>query len=142
MENKFRSSCPIASTLDIIGDKWSLLVLRDMLFHHKLTFRDFSLSDEQIAPSILSSRLKLLVSYELITKEKLADNKKENIYILSKKALELSPLLVDISIWGDKHLRSFNTIDNIEGLDLERSLVISTVKERYNSMLQDIVLSK
>jgi len=54
----------------------------------------------------------------------------------------LSPVLVDISIWGDQHLRSFNTIDNIDGLDLERSLVISTVKKRYNSMIQDIVLSK
>ena len=79
MKNNFRSGCPIASTLDIIGDKWSLLIVRDMLLNHKMTFKEFSMSEEQIAPSILSSRLKLLTSYGLITKQKRVENKKENI---------------------------------------------------------------
>ncbi len=138
MKDNFRSGCPIASTLDIIGDKWSLLILRDMLLYHKLTFKEFSSSDEQIAPSILSSRLKLLASYELITKQKQANNKKENIYLLTEKAVELSSILIDISIWGDKHLREFNQIKDIEGLNLERSLIISTVKDRYYSLMQNI----
>jgi DNA-binding HxlR family transcriptional regulator len=142
MKNNFRSSCPIASTLDIIGDKWSLLILRDMLLHHKLTFKEFSLSDERIAPSILSSRLKLLTSYELITKQKQANNKKENIYLLTEKAIEVSSILIDLSIWGEKHLREFNRIDDIEGLDLERSLIISTVNKRYYSMVENIKISK
>lgn len=142
MKNNFRSGCPIASTLDIIGDKWSLLILRDMLLHHKMTFKEFSSSDEQIAPSILSSRLKLLISYELITKQKQANNKKENIYLLTEKAIELSSILIDISIWGDKHLREFNRINNIEGLDLERSLIISTVNKKYYSMIQGIKIIK
>ncbi|MDB4539600.1 helix-turn-helix transcriptional regulator [Saprospiraceae bacterium] len=138
MKNNFRSGCPIASTLDIIGDKWSLLIVRDMLLNHKMTFKEFSMSEEQIAPSILSSRLKLLTSYGLITKQKRVDNKKENIYILAEKTIELSSILIDISIWGDKHLRKFNEIDNIEGLNLERSLIVSTIKKRYYSMIQDI----
>lgn len=142
MKNNFRSGCPIASTLDIIGDKWSLLILRDMLLHHKMTFKEFSSSDEQIAPSILSSRLKLLISYELITKQKQVNNKKENIYLLTEKAIELSSILIDISIWGDKHLREFNRINNIKGLDLERSLIISTVHEKYYSMIQGIKIIK
>ncbi len=142
MKNNFRSGCPIASTLDIIGDKWSLLILRDMLLHHKMTFKSFSTSEEQIAPSILSSRLKLLTSYELITKQKQANNKKENIYLLTEKAIELSSILIDISIWGDKHLREFNRINDIEGLNLERSLIISTVNKRYYSMLQNIKIIK
>ena len=96
------------------------------------------MSEEQIAPSILSSRLKLLTSYGLITKQKRVDNKKENIYILAEKTIELSSILIDISIWGDKHLRKFNEIDNIEGLNLERSLIVSTIKKRYYSMIQDI----
>lgn len=142
MKNNFRSGCPIASTLDIIGDKWSLLILRDMLLHHKMTFKEFSSSDEQIAPSILSSRLKLLISYELITKQKQANNKKENIYLLTEKAIELSSILIDISIWGDRHLREFNRIDNIKGLDLERSLIISTVKKKYYSMIHGVKIIK
>jgi DNA-binding HxlR family transcriptional regulator len=56
MENNFRSGCPLASTLDIVGDKWSLLIVRDMLFQGKKTFKDFSTSPEGIAPGILSSR--------------------------------------------------------------------------------------
>lgn len=142
MKNNFRSGCPIASTLDIIGDKWSLLILRDMLLNHKMTFKEFSSSDEQIAPSVLSSRLRLLISYELITKQKQANNKKENIYLLTEKAIELSSILIDISIWGDKYLREFNRIDNIQGLDLERSLIISTVNKKYYSMIQDIKIIK
>ena len=141
MKDIFRSSCPIASTLDIIGDKWSLLILRDMLLHHKMTFKDFSASEEKIAPSILSSRLKLLTSYGLITKQKLAGNKKENIYLLTEKAIELSSILIDISIWGDKHLREFNRINDIEGLDLDRSLIISTANKQYHSMVENIVSS-
>ncbi len=142
MKNYFRSGCPIASTLDIIGDKWSLLILRDILIHHKMTFKEFSSSKEQIAPSILSSRLKLLSSYDLITKKKQENNKKENIYLLTEKAMELSSILVDISIWGDKHLRDFNPINNIEGLDLERSLIISTVKKNYYTMIQGVKIAK
>ena len=138
MKNNFRSGCPIASTLDIIGDKWSLLIVRDMLLHHKMTFKEFSASEEQIAPSILSSRLKLLTSYGLITKQKQAKNKKENIYLLTDKTIELGSILIDISIWGDKHLRKFNQIDEIEGLDLDRSLIISTIQKRYRLKIKDI----
>lgn len=137
MKNSFRSVCPIASTLDIIGDKWSLLIVRDMLLHHKTTFKEFSASDEQIAPSILSSRLKLLASYGLLSKQKQVNNKKENIYLLTEKAMELASILIDISIWGDKYLREFNQINDVEGLHLERSLIISTVKNRYTVMVQE-----
>ena len=139
MSDKFRSGCPIACTLDLIGDKWSLLIIRDMLLHHKLSFKDFSVSEEHIAPSILSSRLKLLSNYGLITKQKLASNKKENIYLLSEKALELASIIIDISIWGDKHLREFKDIDKIEGLDLDRTVIINTVVNRYKAMVQDLL---
>ena len=83
-----------------------------------------------------------MTSYELITKQKQANNKKENIYLLTEKAIELSSILIDISIWGDKHLREFNRINDIEGLNLERSLIISTVNKRYYSMLQNIKIIK
>lgn len=135
MKSPFRSSCPIASALDIIGDKWSLLIIRDMLLHHHMTFKQFSESEERIAPSILSSRLKLLTSYELVTKHKQVTNKKENIYLLGEKAIELSSIIVDISLWGNEHLRTFNTISDIEGLDQDRSVLIEQIKARYTSMV-------
>ena len=70
MSIKFRSGCPISSTLDVVGDKWSLLIIRDMLIKHKKTFKEISNSDERIAPSIMSARLKLLESIHLIFKTK------------------------------------------------------------------------
>ena len=115
MKKEFRSGCPISSTLDVVGDKWSLLIIRDMLVKHKKTFKEISDSYEKIAPSILSSRLKLLESYKLIFKTKVPDNKKENIYLLTEKGIRLTPIIVEFSLWGNSNIREFNEIDNIEG---------------------------
>lgn len=135
MNNKFRSGCPIASTLDIVGDKWSLLIIRDMIIKHKRTFKEISDSDERIAPSILSARLKLLESYKLITKRKLPENKKENIYMLTKKGIGLAPIIIEFTLWGDTNLREFNDIDLIDGLKSDKSMIIDTVQNNYSSML-------
>jgi DNA-binding HxlR family transcriptional regulator len=135
MKNKFRSGCPIASTLDIVGDKWSLLIIRDMLIKHKKTFKEISDSDEKIAPSILSARLKLLESYKLIFKTKVPDNKKENIYLLTEKGIRLTPIIIEFSLWGDSNMREFNEIDDIEGLNSDKTLIIQTVQDSYHSML-------
>ena len=135
MKNEFRSGCPIASALDIVGDKWSLLIIRDMLIKHKKTFKGISDSDERIAPSILSTRLKLLESYKLIFKTKVLENKKENIYLLTKKGICLTPIIIEFSLWGKSNMREFNKIDYIEGLNSDKSYIIQSVQDSYNSML-------
>ena len=135
MKKEFRSGCPISSTLDVVGDKWSLLIIRDMLVKHKKTFKEISDSDEKIAPSILSARLKLLESYKLIFKTKVSDNKKENIYLLTEKGIRLTPIIIEFSLWGNSNMREFNEIDNIEGLNSDKTLIIQTVQDSYHSML-------
>ena len=135
MKKEFRSGCPISSTLDVVGDKWSLLIIRDMLVKHKKTFKEISDSDEKIAPSILSARLKLLESYKLIFKTKVPDNKKENIYLLTEKGIRLTPIIIEFSLWGNSNMREFNEIDDIEGLNSGKTLIIQTVQDSYNSML-------
>ena len=135
MKKEFRSGCPISSTLDVVGDKWSLLIIRDMLLKHKKTFKEISDSDERIAPSILSARLKLLESYKLISKTKLPENRKENIYLLTEKGIRLTPIIIEFSLWGNTNMREFNQIDDIEGLNLDRSYIIQSVQDSYNSML-------
>jgi DNA-binding HxlR family transcriptional regulator len=132
MEKKFRSGCPISSALDVVGDKWSLLIIRDMLLKHKKTFKEISNSDEKIAPSILSARLRLLESYKLISKTKIAENKKENIYLLTQKGL--TPIIIEFSLWGNDNMREFNKIDDIEGLNLDTSYIIQSVQDSYISM--------
>jgi DNA-binding HxlR family transcriptional regulator len=106
-----------------------------MLVKHKKTFKEISNSDEKIAPSILSARLKLLESYKLIFKTKVPDNKKENIYLLTEKGIRLTPIIVEFSLWGNSNIREFNEIDNIEGLNSDKTLIIQTVQGNYNSML-------
>jgi len=135
MKKKFRSGCPISSSLDVIGDKWSLLIIRDMLVKQKKTFKEISDSDEKIAPSILSARLKLLESYRLIFKTKVPDNKKENIYLLTEKGIRLTPIIIELSLWGNFNLPEFNEIDDIEGLNLDKTLIMQTVQDSYNSLL-------
>ena len=135
MKKEFRSGCPISSTLDVVGDKWSLLIIRDMLVKHKKTFKEISDSYEKIALSILSARLKLLESYKLIFKTKVPDNKKENIYLLTEKGIRLTPIIIEFSLWGNFNMREFNEIDHIEGLNLDKILIMQTVQDSYNSML-------
>ncbi|MCP4801549.1 MAG: helix-turn-helix domain-containing protein [Flavobacteriaceae bacterium] len=135
MEKKFRSGCPISSALDVVGDKWSLLIIRDMLINHKKTFKEISDSHERIAPSILSARLKLLESYKLISKRKLPENRKENIYLLTEKGIRLTPIIIEFSLWGDTNMREFNKINDIKGLNSDKSYIIKTVQDSYNSLL-------
>jgi len=106
-----------------------------MLVKHKKTFKEISDSYEKIAPSILSSRLKLLESYKLIFKTKVPDNKKENIYLLTKKGIRLTPIIIEFSLWGNSNMREFNEIDDIESLKLDKNLIIQGVQDGYNSML-------
>jgi DNA-binding HxlR family transcriptional regulator len=135
MKKEFRSGCPISSALDVVGDKWSLLIIRDMLIKHKKTFKEISNSDEKIAPSILSTRLKLLESYKLISKTKIPKNKKENIYLLTEKGIRLTPIIIEFSLWGNTNMREFNQIDDIKGLNSDKSVIIQSVQASYNSML-------
>ena len=104
MTQKFRSTCPISAALDIVGDKWSLLIIRDMLFSGKKTYTEFSNSTEKIATDVLSNRLKKLNDLGIITKGKLENNKKVNIYSLTEKGVELLPILLEIAVWSDTHL--------------------------------------
>jgi DNA-binding HxlR family transcriptional regulator len=99
----------IASALDVIGDKWSLLIVRDMLMHQKKTFKEFASSDERVASNLLSSRLKLLQSLDIISKSKSTGNKKENIYLLTHRGLDLAPMILELALWSNKHIREYNS---------------------------------
>lgn len=140
MKDNFRSGCPLSSTLDIVGDKWSLLIVRDMLLQGKKTFKDFSMSPERIAPGILSSRLKWLEENALITKQKLPGNQKENIYLLTEKGIELAPIITEIILWSNKNLR----VQNPEmysiaeaGFDQDKSKVTEGIQNNYRQIVRE-----
>ena len=100
---EFRSDCPISTALDIFGDKWSLLVIRDILFNGKSTYGEFLASEEKIATNILADRLSQLEAGGLITKHSHPESKLKLLYKPTTKALDLIPVLVELIAWSEKH---------------------------------------
>lgn len=132
MKIKFRSTCMIASALDLIGDKWSILIVRDMLLHKKTTFKEFVASDEHVATNLLSSRLKFLQSIEVITKDKLKNNKKENIYLLTEKGIDLTPIIMELVIWSDAYVREYHTeLNTSETINMDKDVAIADAQKQY-----------
>ncbi|MET0463213.1 MAG: helix-turn-helix domain-containing protein [Chitinophagaceae bacterium] len=98
-----RSACPVSFSLDFVGDKWTLLILRDIVIHDKSTYGEFLGSNEGIATNILADRLSLLETNGFLTKEVGEDKKSKFIYSLTEKAVDLIPVIFELAIWGAKY---------------------------------------
>lgn len=99
-----RSGCPINLTLEMLGDRWSLIVIRDIMFGNRRHFRELlQQSEEGIASNILADRLKRLVEIGLLTKRDDPTHKQKAIYSLAEPAIELVPLLAHMGAWGCRH---------------------------------------
>ena len=127
-----RSKCPLSCALDVLGDKWSLLIIRDMIHFKKKTFKDFFASDENIATNILSSRLRKLENFGIISKTKLRNNKKTNIYKLTSAGLELIPAILELSKWGYENVKGLNSkkLDFLAA-DISKEKIIENMKHAY-----------
>lgn len=108
-----RSNCPVSSSLDIFGDKWSLLIMRDMIFYNKSTYGDFLKSEEKIATNILANRLLNLEEHQIIQKLEHPDSKAKVLYKLTEKGIDLLPIIVEIQLWADKY---FTLPDSIKAI--------------------------
>jgi DNA-binding HxlR family transcriptional regulator len=102
-ELKQRSTCPISTSLDVMGDKWSLLILRDMVFAGKSTYGQFLQSEEKIATNVLADRLAILESQGILTKAVAVDKKSKFTYRLTEKGVDTIPILVELTLWGARH---------------------------------------
>ncbi len=103
MKRPCRSHCPIAYALDLFGDKWSLLVLRDLLFLGKRRYNEFLASEEGIATNILAERLRRLEAEGLVTKSRDGNNRRQYVYAPTRKGLDLLPVILEIIRWSAKH---------------------------------------
>jgi DNA-binding HxlR family transcriptional regulator len=128
----FRCNCPVTSALDIVGDKWTLVIIKQMLLEYKTTFKDFYDSDEAIAPNILSERLKKMQSIGLIDKLKHPTNRKTNIYILTEKGLTLTPIVIELALWAHNNITPMNQ-DVLKDLNVELN---------DKNKLQDLIINK
>ena len=105
MKETGRSSCPINLTLEILGDRWSLIVLRDMMFGNRRHFRELLVkSDEGIASNILADRLKRLLENGLISRRDDASHKQKGIYSLTEMGISLVPVFAAMADWGRRFL--------------------------------------
>ena len=98
-----RSNCPISYSLDIWGDRWSLLIIRDLMFAKQCTYGDFLKSAEGIATNILATRLQNLEENKLIEKLDHPDSKAKVLYRLTKKGIDLLPVMIEINLWAEKY---------------------------------------
>jgi len=103
MKTKKRSDCPVCSSLDVWGDKWSLLIIRDLMFAKECTYGDFLKSPEGIATNILASRLKELEENKMIEKLDHPASRAKVLYRLTKKGIDLLPTMIEINLWAEKY---------------------------------------
>ena len=99
-----RSYCPVNLALEVFGDKWSLIILRDIMFENKRHFQELRHSEEKIASNILTDRLNMLEKEGLITKVSDPTHKQKNIYNLTEKGIDLIPVFAGIAEWSVKHM--------------------------------------
>ena len=139
---KNRSNCPLTSALDIVGDKWSLLIIRD-IFLGKTTFTEFLKSSEKIATNILSNRLELLINNGLLKVTKMPNDQKTKIYYLTDSGIKMYPIIYEMIRWSDANLnKKFGPL----GLELLNSFkkksaekVIAETTNNYLSSRQQIL---
>jgi DNA-binding HxlR family transcriptional regulator len=130
-----RSECPISYTLDIFGDKWTLLIIRDLLFYGKDSFSEFLCSDEKIATNILTDRLNVLLQQGFVTKHTSPTNKSKFLYRPTEKAIEMIPILSEIMLWAEKYNPGDAAMAIAEPLKKNRAKALrdlrKNVKERF-----------
>lgn len=98
-----RSGCPIAISLDLFGDRWSLLIVRDLLFADRCTFKEFAEADESIATNILADRLGRLEGAGIVERRADPADGRKVVYALTGKGFDLAPVLLEMALWAAKH---------------------------------------
>lgn len=125
-----RSGCPISFSLDVFGDRWTLLILRDLLLKGKRHFRELANSDEGIATNILSDRLKRLESSGIIVRSRDADDRRQIIYSATEKGLGLIPVLLELAAWGATHDPQTDApAEFVPGFTRDRDAVIARTRD-------------
>ena len=107
-EFDWRSACPISSGLDLLGDKWSLIIIRDLIAHGTRTYSEFLESPEQISTNILAERLRLLASMNLIERVNPNGAARNNAFQLTPSGAALRPTLEALGKWSHKYLKPFH----------------------------------
>lgn len=126
-----RSGCPIGIALDGIGDPWSLLVVRDLMFKGAKTFNDFAAAGEGIATNILADRLARLESHGIVSKDADPDDARRYIYRLTRKGLDLAPVLVELVIWSATYANTEAPPEVVRAMQTDREGFLAQVRSNW-----------
>ena len=126
-----RSGCPVSVSLEIFGDRWSLLVIRDMMVRGYGTFKQFQNSGEGIATNILSDRLERLRHAGIVCGEVDQKDARRVNYRLTEKGIDLAPVMLELLIWGARHENTGAPCEVIEHLAQNRAQVLAETRRRW-----------
>jgi len=141
---QFRSICPVSTSLDIIGDKWTLLILRDMIWGHKTLFNEFQQSPESMPSKMLANRLKKLEELGFVSKSKGNLNKKSVYYLLEKRGIDTFPIMVEMAVFSSKHffdhLGNTYTKEAKTIMKTDRNTYITDLVTNYKKFKKNLVI--
>src|SRR6202030_1402345 len=125
-----RSGCPLNASVEMLGDRWSLLILRDMMLRGFRSFKEFLTSYEGIATNILTDRLKKLIAYGIITtQEDPLDGRKLN-YVLTAKGIDLAPVLTEMVLWAARHEKTENQA-LVRTMQKDKAQFMAAIRQRW-----------
>jgi DNA-binding HxlR family transcriptional regulator len=127
---KRRSGCPLNASVEILGDRWSLLIIRDMMLRGFHTFKQFLESYERIATNILADRLRRLETHGIIAAERNPSDGRKLIYSLTAKGIDLAPVLTEMVLWAAAHENTGNQA-LVRQMRKDKEQVISAVRQRW-----------
>jgi DNA-binding HxlR family transcriptional regulator len=126
-----RSGCPVSVSLEMFGDRWSLLIIRDLMVRAFRTFKEFEESGEGIATNILADRLQKLETTGIITREPEETDRRKVNYRLTEKGIDLAPVLLELLIWGARHEETGAPCALIVKMEKDREQVLAEVRRRW-----------
>ena len=127
---KFRSGCPLNASVEILGDRWSLLIIRDMMLRGFRSYTQFLESYEHIATNILAHRLKKLEGYEIITTQQDPLDGRKLIYTLTEKGMDLAPVLTEMVLWAAAHEETQNP-ELIRRIKKDKQKFLAAVRQKW-----------
>lgn len=130
-----RSGCPISIALELLGDPWSLLIVRDLMCKDRRTYNDFLAGGEGIASNILADRLRKLEVADIVEKRPDPQDGRRFIYRLSTKGIDLAPVLVELVIWSARHAQTDAPPAVVRAMRSDREAFVAGVRRRWRRKL-------
>lgn len=128
-----RSLCPLNVSLEILGDRWTLLIVRDLMLKGRKTFREFREGGERIASNVLTDRLMRLEAHGIIERAPNAKDARSHLYRLTEKGIQLAPVLLEMIIWAARHEETAAPPSEVRRMAKERDAYLAEIRAKWKS---------